>query len=143
MKYKKELIILAFVQLLVLFLFPTASHALPANTIVRSNGVLALAQWPQASVTAFKSNVGTFVAVCVDSQTGFHCGETPVSPGVFQVTGLNRATLSPVTVNICVSFDDFGNCIQNQQLTVQVTWTASGTPTSTTGVNRVTSPGML
>jgi hypothetical protein len=45
---------------------------------------------------------------------------------VFHTGGFNIATLSPVTLNVCLADDEFGKCLQPVPVTIQASWTGFG-----------------
>ena len=120
----------------------SSNQALAATpTIIRNNEPSAMATWPgpvgqfQLSdilLLVDKSSAGTDIQLLYTTptiQAGNGFAEITTTDNVFQITGLNSATLSPVTLTACVSSDGFGNCNQFAPITIQAEWTGFGTVT--------------
>jgi hypothetical protein len=109
--------------------------AATTTQIQRTNGIGANAFWPPDTKVGQFSDISLFVdksSAGTDIRLGY---DTPgllganafltTTANVFQTNGLNSATLSPVTLNVCVAEDDFGNCTF-VPVTIQATWSGFG-----------------
>jgi hypothetical protein len=106
----------------------------------RENDIAAVATWPgpvgqfgsiQLAVDKTKAGTDIFFFANTGENTGEISARLTTTANVFQIN-LNSATLSPVTLNVCVARDESGlNCIQTVPVTIQATWTGVGTPSTT------------
>jgi hypothetical protein len=149
---KKNLKILLLFTLALPLLFSLISSTTPTlaagphqRTIIRGSGSGALAFWPvtvgqfsNIEVHAFKTSAGNDIIFFADGCGPFPCfGELTTTANVFQINpGLSSATLSPVTLSVCLAFDEFFNCIQEVPVTVQATWTGFGPAFTSNSVSR-------
>jgi hypothetical protein len=143
---EKNLRILLLFTLALPLLFSLISSSTPSlaagpnqRTIFRGSGIGADALWSvtvgqfsNIELIAVKTSAGNDIIFIADAPgcAPFSCfGELLTTANVFQINpGLNSATLSPVTLEVCVGFDEFLNCIQEAPVTVQAKWTAVGPP---------------
>jgi hypothetical protein len=118
------------------------------HTIQKNNGVGAVAQWntPEGLTTVgiVQDQFGKDIILTRETPNGFEFGESGnILANVFQTSNnLATATLFPVTINAYI-FDEFGNTISCEDLTIQVTWTAVGSPVTVPNQNTFTSKGLI
>ena len=137
-----KLLTTGVVALLFSIISGTQAFGAPA-TIQRVNGVDAEAIWPgpvgqfsNIQLLVGKSSVGTDILSLDTPTVQGAVAEIFTTANVFQTTStLNSATLSPLTLNVCLGYDGFGNCNQVLPVTIQATWTGFGNPSPNTRVD--------
>lgn len=106
-------------------IFQTAEAAVD-KTISKSNGIGATATWIADGFTSVRLSVvegreGTHISLFRDSF--FPIGELDTDNSFFSVgDGLRTATLSPVEMKICVLFNEFGDCLETDTITIAAQW---------------------
>lgn len=148
---KKFMTITVIGIILVTHLVPTilsARQALAQPTIV-SNVERVHAFWPEAEVQLDEFTLTnlrliaaeiheraskTYTVVNLDFEIlrdgelwCLGCGpEITTTENVLQVRGFNSATLSPVTMDVCVAFDENFNCTESIPITIEAQWEGVG-----------------
>ena len=111
----------------------SGKQAFAAQIFIHGERVGAYAGWQGPSgqlrdiqILVAKDNVHSTTSILLVYDTPFIFGAHTLlttTADVFHAGGFNTATLLPVTLNVCLADDEFGNCAQSVPVTIQASWT--------------------